>query len=344
MGRPKKETVVVEDSVDDAIETPSGLGEFCVSGTEFNKREITVIPISPSLNFGLGGGIAEGSWVICSGIEKAGKSTTALCFGANMQRPEFGHRKVFYLDVEGRLKPLNLTSTNNLDLDRFFVVRSTPGNILNGEMMLMKGVEILMNNPGCLLIIDSSSALCSEKEMIGEIKAESRVAGPKLLAQFCRKMAHVVPINKCIVWVIQHMIANTSGFGSPFMEDGGHKIMYQADYKIRAKGFQPWKVGSEETSIGQVIDWQIVTSGLGGIPGTKVQSFLRFGTGLDVINEMIEMAVKVNLIVKKGAWFYFKDGKFQGQNRLWEYISSNPSIKDELGQTLNDYFKMAIYA
>ena len=54
------------------------------------------------------------------------------------------------------------------------------------------------------------------------------------MASFCRKLGNVVPVNRSIVWIIQHLIANTSGYGSPFMEDGGNKIVYQGDVKIRS--------------------------------------------------------------------------------------------------------------
>jgi recombination protein RecA len=336
MAKTKKDAQLVDDEL-------SNFDISYISGEEFKTQKLQIIPIAPALNFALGGGIAEGSWVIFSGIPKGGKTSTALHFSANAQKPEFGNRNVFYIDAEGRLKDLNLSGIVGLDLKKFFVVRSSPGKILSAEDFLNEGVKIVTNNPGCILIIDSTSALCAEKELIGDIKADGRISGPKLLAQFCRKLGGIVPINKCVILVIQHMIANTSGYGPPLIEDGGNKILFQADYKIRCKSFHPWTGSSEESIVGQLIDWQVITSGLGGIPGYKTQSYFRYGLGLDVVMELIDLGLKINLIKKSGAWFEFDGNKYHGQLKLWDYLTQNIDVQKKLGLQINQALNMPIY-
>jgi RecA/RadA recombinase len=68
-----------------------------------------VIPVSPAIDLGLGGGIREGSFVQMAGDPKSGKTTTAVQFAANCQKEEYGSRPVYYYDVEGRF------GTNALD-------------------------------------------------------------------------------------------------------------------------------------------------------------------------------------------------------------------------------------
>jgi hypothetical protein len=48
-----------------------------------------------------------------------------------------------------------------------------------------------------------------------------------------RKNAAYISINKITLIIVQHLITNTSGYGAPFLEDGGQKIKYQADVKLR---------------------------------------------------------------------------------------------------------------
>ena len=52
-------------------------GEVMRSGADVFEeiKDLKVIPISPALDYGLGGGIREGSWVKMTGEPKTGKRT-----------------------------------------------------------------------------------------------------------------------------------------------------------------------------------------------------------------------------------------------------------------------------
>lgn len=263
-------------------------------------------------------------------------TTTGLSFAANVQKPEYGGRHVYYLDIEGRIKAMNISGINGLQLDKFTLIQSKKGKILTAENFLTIAEKIIRDHPGCLLILDSSSALCAEKEMVGDIKADTRVSGPRLLAQFCRKLGNVVPVNDCIVWIIQHLIANTSGYGPAFSEDGGNKIQYQEDVKIRAKKEQPWMVGSGENQkkVGQIIPWTMLTSALGGISGSTTDSYLRYGYGIDELKELITICCNLGMITVAGSWFTYEGinetVKVQGSDKLYEYFVTHPEDREKL--------------
>lgn len=295
-----------------------------------------VINVTPRLDIGLNGGIPEGTWVIISGKEKIGKTTLTLTFCANAQK---SGKKVYYIDAENRLKDININSIEDLDIseEKFQIIRSTQGNILTAEKILKIGEDLLKSEPNIVLVIDSTSSLCSQSEYDGEITSTSRNTGPKLLAQFTRKLASVVPVQDSIVVVIQHVIANTSGYGPAFLEDGGNKIKYQCDVKLRAISSSKWM--DKEKQIGQEVKWDVIYSALGS-PGASVQGFIRYGHGVDCIWEQIETAVEVGLIDKAGAWFTlsFLDEplKFQGQNAVWNFFKENPEASKKLNVKIKE--------
>lgn len=311
-----------------------GQGVF-VSGKSIIEKPKMVIPICPALNIGLHGGIPEGSISIFSGKPKVGKTTTANHFAAKCQKPEYGNRVIFYGDIEARIKDMNLTCIEGLDTspEKFIVIKSEEGRILNAEDHLNIAVDLITNNPGCVYIMDSASSLCAESEMIGEMKAATRNSGPKLLAQFCRKIAATVAINRCIVVIIQHLIANTSGYGSPFMEDGGNKIQYQSDIKLRAVGEADWRTvqGDPTTSIGQKVTWEVLWCGLGS-PGRKVESYIRYGYGIDEMFELANMAKDFELVTVGGAgWITLPDGqKIQGTPAFCEYLKTHDEYRKSI--------------
>lgn len=313
--------------------------EVILSGNALMDKFLVNIPVSPSLDLVLNGGIPEGSFVVFTGQPKCGKTTTSLDFAATAQKPEYqgglkSPREVYYLNIEGRLKKRDLEGIPSLDLDRFHIVGSQQGKILHAEEYLQIAERVINEIPGSILIIDSYSALCTEAEITSDMDKMQRADGAKLLAKFCRKVANVIPVNKNIVIGITHLMGNPTGYGAEFKEKSGQAIAYQTDIKIRAKTFKPWTVGNDATQIGQEIDWQVICSALGP-PGGVITSYIRYGQGIDRYTELINLASDVGVIHKGGAWYTIskiddEKVKFQGTEKLRQYLIENPEIYAKL--------------
>lgn len=317
--------------------------EIILNGNAIVDRKSMVIPVSPSLDIVLNGGIPEGSFVVLTGQPKCGKTTTSLDFAATAQKPEYkgelkSPREVYYLNIEGRLKKRDLEGIPGLDLNRFHVIGSQQGKILHAEEYLQIAERIINEIPGSVIIIDSYSALCTEAEITSDMDKMQRADGAKLLAKFCRKVANIIPVNKNIVIGITHLMGNPTGYGAEFKEKSGQAIAYQTDIKLRAKSFKPWALGADTTQIGQEIEWQVVCSALGP-PGGSITSYIRYGKGIDKYTELINFAVDIGLINKGGAWYTYNNEKFQGVEKVRQYFVDNPdkysvletSVKESMG-------------
>lgn len=317
--------------------------EIILSATSVVDKEVLVIPVSPALDIVLSGGIPEGSFVIFTGQPKCGKTTTSLDFAATAQRPEFQGalqkpRHVYYLNIEGRLKKRDLEGIPGLDLERFDIIGSQQGKILHAEEYLQIAERIINEEPGSILIIDSYSALCTEAEITSDMDKMQRADGAKLLAKFCRKVANVIPVNKNIVIGITHLMGNP-GYGNvEWKEKSGQAIAYQTDVKLRAKMFKGWHDGAEGPQIGQEVDWQVLCSALGP-PGGNIKSFIRYGQGVDKAMELVTLCIDFGIIPKSGAWYTLtsvKDKpKFQGTEKLRQYVFDNPEVYSQLLAELN---------
>jgi len=297
-----------------------------------------IVSVSPVIDFALNGGIPEGSWVLLSGVPKSGKSITALQIAANAQQ-QYG-KDVFIGNVEHRINKKELSGIHNLDISKIEVIQSQRKKILMAQDFLQEFTHIIKTVPGCVLIVDSSSALCAEKEFTEDVTAQARNEGPKLLANFCRKMASIVPVQDVILIIIQHLIANTSGYGTPFYEDGGNKVQYQADIKLRCTSFQKWELKPNDaaTRVGQVANWQVITSALGP-PGGKVQSYIRYGYGIDDVKEIIGLGLDMGVITKGGAWYSIKfqdeEFKFQGEEKFRNALVDETELLDHIKKQIN---------
>lgn len=276
-------------------------------------------------------------------------SSAALSFAANAQRPENGGKTIYYLAVEGRLKEKNIHGTKGLDLspEKFRIINSTKNKIYSTQDFLTQAEMIIKTHPGCVVIIDSVSALADEKELAGGIGTQTRGHNNVVIGQFINNMATTVPVMKSIVMGITHRIANTSGYGAPTAEKAANRWLYQSDVRIRFKQSKPWKLGANGREIGKEMSIECVESALGP-PGMICTSFLRYGVGIDRLKEIMDFAISCGLIVPKGAWYNMAflenkpelltgteyEGKekvqFQGEENVYQSLIKNQTWQTKL--------------
>jgi hypothetical protein len=88
-----------------------------------------------------------------------------------------------------------------------------------------------------------------------------------------------------------------------YTEKGSRTLQYQADVQMRVKFDKAWNVGIEgkEKQIGQQVHWLIESCALGS-PGMEIDSYIRYGIGIDNTYEAINLGCQLGLIAKAGAW------------------------------------------
>lgn len=317
------------------------------------KRNYKVISVSPAIDIALGGGIREGTWLTLTGDPKSGKTTTAMQIASNCQKEG---RPIIYLDVEGRLKDMNF-EVRDLDASKMKIIHPEDKPLPAEDFLDV--AHKLMSHPdyhGAVLIIDSISSLMPAKELDGDM-TPGRAGLPKILSVFTKKMGQLLPRQRGLIIAITHFIANTAGFGASKMADGGTKIQYQADTRMEIKSggeklsaVTPWTNNNQER-IGQVVNWKILCSSMGP-PGGQVQSWIRYGHGIDKVQEVLILALDLGMIDKAGAWMTCsfmnqhkdliakikpdvdledndaieKAFKFQGQDNLYQFLVANPEV------------------
>lgn len=310
-------------------------GDVFVDSSFIEEEQQLIVPVSPLLDVGLNGGIPEGVLASFSGKPKCGKTTLALHFAATCQRPEYGSKKVFYVDVERRLAKKNLKSIAGLKPMQ--IVRSEEGNLLDAAAFLNISKDLVKNNPHSLLIIDSTSALCDNEELTNDIEGKTRPGVPGILAKWTRQMSQILGISKCIVILIQHVQQN-QGYGGGVSEDGGQKVQYAGDVKIRCKYIEKWTPTGYDKPVGQVCHWDIMWGALG--QPTDADGYIRYGEGIDEVTELIMVGSDLGFISKGGSWFtcdFLPDTpKFQGQEKLRTFLSEDVERIDVLRKKIRE--------
>lgn len=316
-------------SIQNAATKKFGAG-IIQSADQFKERPLKVIPIGPKIDLALNGGIPEGSWVNISGPKKVGKTTCTLQICSNAQN--LYDKPVYYLDAEHRIKMLNLYGIKGLKLDSFNIIRSPEGSTVAAEDLLEIMLDIMSAEKRAVFVIDSVSSLCPRDMLAeGNVRADGRSSTPKMMKFFCKKAAPIIANNGHVVVAIQHLIANTSGYGAAYMEDGGSYVGYAMDIGLRAKKSVGILVGDKQ--IGQTVTWQVLCSALGA-PHPDFESRIRYNYGIDDVAELVELCTDFGLITKGGAWYtidFMPDKpKLQGNEKTLDYFNNNPDAMKAL--------------
>ena len=299
-------------------------------------------------------------------------TTLALWIAAQAQKQEYANAKlcpegrfVFYSQIEHRLKKRDMSGIQGLNLDpsRFKLIQSSPGKILSSEDHCIRIERVVNEVPGCVVIIDSFSMLSSQAEQAADIGYQDRGKSNTIISQLMRKIAAPLAINKCIVIGITHGMANTSGWGASFIEKSANALKYAEDIKLVGKGVIPWRIGTDEKTpqIGQKCDWFVQFAAINA-PGGHVNTHFRYGMGIDIYSELVEIAEELGLIdkgpdktekkpkndvetdekntkkeaKKGGSWYrlaYLNDDsmpKLNGIEQIINYLRDNPEHYKEL--------------
>ena len=346
-------------------------GNVIESGTKVLESLETydTISVSPALDMALGGGLREGQVVVMTGDPKTGKTTTALYAAAKAQAKG---KKVYYLNTEGRLTKQNFRGIKGLDVDAIQIVQATDDTpIVSAGTYLNIMERLLKEEEDLFLICDSTSNMVPQDEIDGEIRTGVRNALPRLLSMFFKRISGDVSRMKAIAVFITHNIANTGGsrFAPSKMADCGNMLQFQAGTNMVITHRGKWEVPKESGNhVGQVANWVIKTSAAGGTPMSTAASWIRYGIGIDESQEIAQIATDFALIQAKGAWYtiqclvdnkdqilvtnYLKDNevdvddleavtkafKFQGMEKLVNFLNDNQDLRDIVIEEVRDLF------
>lgn len=322
-------------SIDEKLKKEFGNNVF-LSASNLLEEEKEVISVSPTVDLMLGGGIPSGSFMVVTGRYKLGKTSMCLHIAGKAQKKGF---KVYYFNVEGRLKKRDILGIPGLDTseEMFTIVGSHKDKILNAEDYLKILMSYIETKDKCVFIFDSFSQLCSAGRHAAEVGDRFRDDVPLMLASLTKRAANILPVRDNILIGITHIIANQGHGMSPWSESSGQKIQYAADIKVKATHATDYIVSDKQ--VGQIVHWECDTSAIGP-PGAKTSSLLRYGEGIDEYYDLLATCIDIGIVNKGGSWLTMPNGeKVQGIEKGRNYLKDNPDTYKELTEKFAEIFK-----
>ncbi len=291
-------------------------------GMQVNVEAIPTGSLSLDLALGIGG-VPKGRIIEIYGPESSGKTTLALHIVASAQK--LGG-EVAYIDAEHALEPAYARALG-VDIENMLI--SQPDT---GEDALSITETLVRSGAIDVVVVDSVAALVPRSEIEGEMGDSSVGVVARLMSQALRKLAGSISKTNCIVIFINQLREKIGVmYGNPETTPGGRALKYFSSVRIDVRRTETLKNGSE--MIGNRTRAKIVKNKVAP-PFKEAEFDIMYGEGISKIGEIIDLAVKLDLIEKGGAWYTVGETRLQGRDNVKEYLKQNPEIADEFEQKI----------
>lgn len=318
----KDEKLKALDAALTQIEKAYGKGSVMKLGDSRANMNIETVPTgSISLDIALGlGGVPKGRIVEVYGPESSGKTTVALHMVAEVQKRG---GIAGFIDAEHALDPVYARNIG-VDIDNLYI--SQPDN---GEQGLEITETMVRSGAVDIVIVDSVAALVPKAEIDGEMGDSHVGLQARLMSQALRKLTAVISKSNCIVIFINQLREKVGVmFGNPETTTGGRALKFYASVRLDVRRIETLKQGGEV--IGNRVRVKVVKNKIAP-PFKEAEFDIMFGRGISKEGDILDLAVKENIIEKSGAWFAYNGAKIgQGRENSKQYLSDNPDICNEV--------------
>ena len=303
------------------IEKQFGKGAVMRLG-QHSTLNVEAIPTgSLSLDIALGiGGVPKGRIIEIYGPESSGKTTVALHIVAECQKR--GGSAVF-IDVEHALDP-NYAKALGVDIDSLLV--SQPDT---GEQALEIAEALVRSGAVDIVVVDSVAAMVTKAEIEGEMGDSHVGVQARLMSQGLRKLTGAIGKSNCVAIFINQLREKIGVmYGNPETTPGGRALKFYSSVRLDVRRIEQLKSGGEV--VGNRTRVKVVKNKVAP-PFREAEFDIMYGQGISREGEILDAAVKLDIIEKSGSWFSYNGSKIgQGRDNAKEFLRQNPELAEEI--------------
>ena len=304
------------------IEKSYGKGSIMKLGDSGTNMNIETVPTgSISLDIALGlGGVPKGRVIEIYGPESSGKTTVALHMVAEVQKRG---GIAGFIDAEHALDPVYAKNIG-VDIDNLYI--SQPDN---GEQALEITETMVRSGAVDIVIVDSVAALVPKAEIDGEMGDSHVGLQARLMSQALRKLTGIISKSNCCVIFINQLREKVGVmFGNPETTTGGRALKFYSSVRMDVRRVESIKQGGEV--IGNHVRVKVVKNKIAP-PFKEAEFDIMFGQGISKEGDILDLAVKDDIVEKSGAWYAYGGAKIgQGRENAKIYLREHPAVCAEV--------------
>ncbi len=295
---------------------------------EATHMKIDVIPTGAlTLDIALGvGGIPRGRITEIYGPESSGKTTICQHIVASAQK---AGGTAAYIDMEHALDPI-YAGKCGVDIDNLLI--SQPDT---GEQAFDIAEQLIRSNAIDVCVIDSVAALVPKAEIEGEITDMQPGVQARLMSKALRRLAGVIKqTNTSVIFTNQLRQKIGVMYGNPETTTGGMALKFYASVRLDVRRIQSIKSGGDVTGNRTRVR---VTKNKVAAPFRECEFDIMFNEGISTLGDMLDVATKMNVIEKRGAFYLFEGTRIgQGRDNAKNYLTEHPEMAVRVEKQVRD--------
>jgi recombination protein RecA len=277
----------------------------------------------------MGGGIATQRITEIYGEPSSGKSVLSFFMIAEIQKQG---KKAAYIDCE---QSFSAEWAKNIGVDTDKLIFSQAvcmEDVLNLVNRLVETGEI------SIIVIDSVAAMIPQKELDGSIGEMQVALQARIMSQALRKLTSAASKSKtAIIFINQTRDKIGQFFGNPSITTGGKALRFYASIRLQvAKGKN---IEDENKNVVGNFIKITATKNKTSTPFKTAEFALYYSSGIDKQSELLDYAVKYNLIEHKGNTFSYADNKLGvGRDQAIKELKDNKELYNKILEELKKVY------
>ena len=314
------------------LEKDFGKGTVMKLGDAGANVSVETVPTgSLSLDIALGlGGVPKGRVIEVYGPESSGKTTVTLHMIAEVQKRG---GIAGFIDAEHALDPVYAKNIG-VNIDELYI--SQPDS---GDQALEIAETMVRSGAMDIIVIDSVAALVPKQEIEGDMGDSHVGLQARLMSQALRKLTPVISKSNCVVIFINQLREKVGVmFGNPETTTGGRALKFYASVRMDVRRIETLKQNGE--MVGNRTRIKIVKNKIAP-PFKEAEFDIMFGKGISQEGDILDLATKLDLVNKSGAWYAYNGDKIgQGRENAKIYLGQHPEIMEELEEKIRAHYHL----
>ena len=152
-------------------------------------------------------------------------------------------------------------------------------------------------------------------------------------------VAALISKSNCIVIFINQLREKVGVmFGNPETTTGGRALKFYASVRMDVRKTETLKQSGE--MVGNHTRIKIVKNKIAP-PFKEAEFDIMFGKGISKEGDILDLATKLDLVKKSGAWYAYEGDKIgQGRENAKTYLSAHPEIMEELEKKVREHYQL----
>ena len=291
----------------------------------------------PGLDSALGGGYPKGRFVELFGPESGGKSTLVLHAIAEHQR-KYPDEDCALIDTE---YTFDEAYAKRIGVNTALLIVNQPSS---GEQAL-NILKLLMQNGVKCLAVDSVAALTTKAELEGDIGDVQVGQQARLMSTALRQLAaEAGKDNATVFWTNQMRDKIGVMWGDKTTTPAGHALRHYASIRLNvcAIGKVKEKLNGEDVVVSSK-NKVTVKKNKTAPPFRTAEFCISFGHGIDSIAAILDSAIALKVVSKKGAWFDLGTERLgQGRASILDLMRKDRSLTDRIAEGIKEAKKLGL--